>query len=90
MDARGDGGELPAGRERGRKAEGEERVRQRWSAYAANGHGGNVELRDLDASTFRFSLLRVFDPSTPTRDIDAAESHFKDALDSRRQGLNRN
>ncbi|NYF16006.1 hypothetical protein HDC37_000820 [Microbacterium sp. AK009] len=72
------------------KADGLESVRQRWSAYATNGHGGNVELRGLEPSSFRFSLLRVFDPSTPTRDIGAAESHFKDALDSRRHGLNRN
>lgn len=72
------------------KADGEETVRQRWHAYATNGHGGNAELRGLDPSSFRFSLLRVFDPATPTRDIDAAESHFKEALDSRRHGLNRN
>jgi hypothetical protein len=72
------------------KADGEESIRQRWSAYATNGHGGNVELRTLDPSSFRFSLLRVFDPAMPTRDIDTAESHFKDALDSRRHGLNRN
>lgn len=72
------------------KADGEENIRQRWSAYATNGHGGNVELRGLDPSTFRYSLLRVFDPSTPTSAIDASESHFKVALDSRRHGLNRN
>ncbi len=72
------------------KADGLENIRQRWSAYATNGHGGNVELRSLDPSTFRYSLLRVFDPATPTRDIDIAESHFKAALDSRRHGLNRN
>ncbi len=65
-------------------------IRQRWSAYATNGHGGNVELRGLDPTTFRFSLLRVFDPATPSRQIDAAESHFKHALDTRRHGLNRN
>lgn len=72
------------------KADGAESIRQRWSAYATNGHGGNVELRGLDPASFQFSLLRVFDPSTPTRDIDAAESHFKDALGTRRHGLNRN
>ncbi|GAA4382554.1 GIY-YIG nuclease family protein [Agromyces bauzanensis] len=72
------------------KADGAESVRQRWSAYAANGHGGNVELRGLDPSSFRYSLLRVFDPSTPTQVIDAAESHFKVVLDTRRHGLNRN
>lgn len=72
------------------KADGAENIRQRWDAYAANGHGGNVELRGLGPSTFQYSLLRVFDPSTPTSAIDAAESHFKVALDSRRHGLNRN
>lgn len=72
------------------KADGLESIRQRWSAYATNGHGGNVEPKGLDPSHFRFSLLRVFDPATPTRDIDIAESHFKMALDSRRHGLNRN
>lgn len=72
------------------KADGEENIRQRWGVYATNGHGGNIELRGLDPSSFRYSLLRVFDPSTPTSAIDASESHFKVALDSRRHGLNRN
>ncbi|WP_029291244.1 GIY-YIG nuclease family protein [Cellulomonas sp. HZM] len=72
------------------KADGAESIRQRWSAYAANGHGGNVELRGMDPATFRYSLLRVFDPATPTRVIDEAESHFKRALDTRTHGLNRN
>lgn len=71
------------------KADGEENVLQRWTAYATNGHGSNVELRNLDPTSFRFSLLRVFDPSTPQREINAAESHFKNALDSRNHGLNR-
>ncbi|SCC40456.1 GIY-YIG catalytic domain-containing protein [Arthrobacter sp. NIO-1057] len=72
------------------KADGSDSIRQRWSTYAANGHGANVELRGLDPENFRFSLLRVFDPSTPTRTIDKSESHFKIALDSRKHGLNRN
>lgn len=72
------------------KPDGAESIRQRWSAYAANGHGGNVELRGLDPSGFRFSLLRVFDPATPTSVIDRTESHFKLALDTRKHGLNRN
>lgn len=72
------------------KADGVENLLQRWAAYVANGYGGNVELRGLDPSNFRFSVLRVFDPATPTREINAAEGHFKHALDSRRHGLNRN
>lgn len=72
------------------KADGAENIFQRWAAYAGNGHGGNVELRNRDPSSFRLSVLRVFDPMTPTREVDADESHFKHALDSRRHGLNRN
>lgn len=72
------------------KADGAENISQRWGTYARGGHGGNVELRGLNPASFRYSLLRVFDPSTPTRAIDAAESHFKIALDSRIHGLNRN
>ena len=72
------------------KADGVETILQRWTAYATNGHGGNVELRNVDAATFRFSVLRVFDPATPSSAINAAESHFKHALDTRHHGLNRN
>lgn len=72
------------------KAEGAENILQRWAAYATNGHGGNVELRNLIPATFRLSVLRVFDPATPRPEVDAAERHFKHALDSRRHGLNRN
>lgn len=72
------------------KADGVGPIRQRWGAYAANGHGGNVELRGLDPTTFRYSTLRVFDPATPRLVIDETENHFKHALDTRKNGLNRN
>ncbi|AQP46817.1 hypothetical protein BW730_04010 [Tessaracoccus aquimaris] len=72
------------------KADGAESISQRWRAYAANGHGGNVELRGMDPTGFRYSVLRVFDPATPTKVVDAAETHFKRALDTRAHGLNRN
>jgi len=78
------------------KADGTERILGRWSAYAKDGHGGNVALRglaDLDtdhARYFRFSILRVFGPSVPAAEIDEAESHFKQALLTRLYGMNRN
>ncbi|OYN88464.1 GIY-YIG nuclease family protein [Parenemella sanctibonifatiensis] len=72
------------------KADGAESILQRWTAYAANGHGGNVLLKGLDASHFRYSILRVFDPTTPAEIINAAESHYKAALDTRTHGLNAN
>ena len=78
------------------KADGSENILGRWSTYARDGHGGNValqELADLDsrhARHFQFILLRVFGPSVPTAEVDAAEKHFKDALLTRKYGLNRN
>ncbi|MCP3425619.1 GIY-YIG nuclease family protein [Rothia sp. AR01] len=78
------------------KADGGERILGRWAAYARDGHGGNVamrELLDLDPAQPRrylFSLLHVYGPQATQAEIDAAESHFKDALLTRRFGLNRN
>ncbi|MBC7632748.1 GIY-YIG nuclease family protein [Aeromicrobium sp.] len=72
------------------KADGLENIRQRWNTYAVNGHGGNVELKTIHPNSLRYSLLRVFDPATPTSAINQAESHFKVALDTVRHGLNRN
>ncbi|MFJ2755771.1 GIY-YIG nuclease family protein [Nocardioides sp. NPDC087217] len=78
------------------KADGSERFLGRWTSYARDGHGGNVLLKELataDAThpqDYVFSILRVFDPTTPTAEVDAAESHFKAALLSRTHGYNRN
>lgn len=78
------------------KADGEERILGRWSAYARDGRGGNIALRELSdrnpehATHFRFSILRVFGPSVPSAEVDEAESHFKAALLTRHFGLNRN
>lgn len=78
------------------KADGGDNILGRWSAYARDGHGGNVALRNLagldsrHARHFQFSILRVFGPSVPTAEIDAAEAHFKRALLTREYGLNRN
>lgn len=78
------------------KADGSERILGRWTTYARDGHGGNVAMRELighDAtqpSHYLFSLLRVFGPQVPQSEVDAAEGHFKDALLTRRHGLNRN
>lgn len=78
------------------KADGSERILGRWTQYAANGHGGNIALRELSAADakharhFVFSLLRVFGPSTPMSEVDATESHFKRALLTRSYGMNRN
>jgi len=78
------------------KADGAQRILGRWTTYARDGHGGNVAFRELaavdraHAHHFQFSILRVFGPSVPTAEVDAAESHYKDALLSRLFGMNRN
>ena len=87
------------------KADGAERILGRWTSYAQDGHGGNIALRELAYSSasegpsptktqharyFVFSILRVFGPSSSSSEVDAAESHYKNALMTRRFGLNRN
>lgn len=87
------------------KADGADRILGRWTEYARDGHGGNVAFRELafhctdggtigsktgHARSYIFSLLRVFGPSTPSSEVNRAESHYKAALMTRTFGLNRN
>ena len=68
------------------KADGRERILGRWSAYARDGHGGDVALRALaghdpnHARNFVFSILRVFGPNAAPGEVDEAEAHYKRAL----------
>ena len=82
--------DLGDGRQYVGKADGDETLLQRWTAYATNGHGGNVELKKRDRKDFQFSVLRVLDPSTAGADVNAVESHYKTALGTRTHGLNKN
>ena len=50
----------------------------------------HLELDPAQPERYTFSLLRVFGSNTPQAQIDAAEKHYKDALMTRRFGLNRN
>lgn len=78
------------------KADGSQRILGRWTAYATDGHGGDIVLRKLidkdsrHARNFRFSLLEVFPPHAPQAEVDRAEVHYKNALLTRMFGLNRN
>jgi len=70
---------------------------QRWSAYAATGHGGNKELRALlkqegtkHAQFFQFTLLEVCDINSSDDYVISRETHWKKALLSREFGLNKN
>ena len=69
----------------------------RWSEYADNGHGGNVELKKLIAdeglqyaTNFRYSILEISDLHDSQDNILQRESHWKDILMSRTYGLNAN
>lgn len=78
------------------KADGAEGILGRWKAYAGDGHGGNVALKDLDEldlthrEHFVFSILRVFGPESPQKQILDSEAHYKAALLSRDFGYNKN
>jgi len=68
------------------KADGSEGILGRWRAYAGDGHGGNMALRELAGldpshrSHFVFSIRRVFGPEALKKDLNAAEAHCRDAL----------
>lgn len=78
-------------------ASGEGGIWARWTAYAATGHGGNVELKQLlqkegkeRAASFRFSILEIADIHESDEDILNRESHWKRVLLSREHGFNSN
>ncbi len=66
----------------------------RWRQYAANGHGGNVMLRDLLKSNdaypdaFRYSVLQVLPKTTTPTEVIRWENQYKKKLGSRATGLN--
>jgi hypothetical protein len=77
---------------------GEGGIWQRWCQYAACGHGGNVELKQIldaeggreRANHFRFSILEIADIHATSQEILSRESHWKEVLLTREHGLNAN
>lgn len=69
---------------------------QRWCEYAANSHGGNIELKSLVekdqgyACNFTFSVLQSLPSNITPREIVKIEGLYKDKLGSRAHGLNAN
>lgn len=71
-------------------AYGEQGIYGRWSNYAQNGHGGNLELKNIDPSNFVFSILEIV-PATMTADeVIEHENRWKEKLGTRQFGLNNN
>lgn len=62
----------------------------RWREYAASGHGGNVALKSRDPSDYQLSILETVGLSATLSDLATLEILWKDKLQSREMGLNRN
>lgn len=62
----------------------------RWQNYINDGHGGNVALKIRDLSDYQVSILEVAGSSCTVDDILEMEIRWKNKLQSREMGLNRN
>lgn len=62
----------------------------RWLAYARDGHGGNVGLKSRDPSDYQVSILEVAGSAITSDEVIAMETLWKQKLQSREMGLNRN
>lgn len=78
-------------------AYGDECIWHRWSEYAKNGHGGNVELKELLHENgedyrynFRYAILEICNMSLGNEHILSRENHWKEVLLTRKFGLNKN
>ena len=78
-------------------AYGDDCIWHRWSAYAAHGHGGNVELKELLSSNgenykynFKYSILEVCNMNLGSEYVIGRETHWKEVLQTRMFGLNKN
>lgn len=78
-------------------AYGDECIWQRWANYAKDGHGGNVELKELLKNNgaeykynFKYSILEVCNMNLGNEYIINRETHWKEVLLTRQFGLNKN
>lgn len=62
----------------------------RWQDYIKTGHGGNVKLKNRELSDYQVSILEVAGSSSTADDILRMEVLWKDKLQSREMGLNKN
>ncbi|MCX6302609.1 MAG: GIY-YIG nuclease family protein [Bacteroidia bacterium] len=78
-------------------AYGEDAFWSRWAQYASNGHGGNIDLKQIlsekeadYAKNFQFSILEIRAKTTSDDEIIKRESYWKDILMTRQFGYNQN
>jgi hypothetical protein len=72
------------------KADGSDGLLGRWLGYVASGHGGNVELKSREPSDYQVSILETAGSAASGKDILEMEIRWKQKLQSREMGLNRN
>jgi len=78
-------------------AYGEDCIWHRWVSYSQNGHGGNVELKELlkvngqeYKYNFKYSILEVCNMNLGNDYIIDRETYWKEVLLTRQFGLNKN
>jgi hypothetical protein len=71
-------------------ASGQEGFWHRWMEYVKTGHGGNVALKSHEKSDYQVSILEVAGSASNVDDILKMESKWKEKLQSREMGLNKN
>lgn len=78
-------------------AYGEDCIWQRWCNYAKNGHGGNIELKEILQNNgenyrynFKYSILEVCNMNLGNDYIIERENYWKEVLMTRNFGLNKN
>jgi hypothetical protein len=62
----------------------------RWVDYAVTGHGGNIALKSREPSDYQVSILEVAGSASGSEDILKMEAKWKEKLQSREMGLNKN
>ena len=75
-------------------AYGENMILGRWKNYIENGHGGNIELKQLSfehiKQNFRYLILDIFKATIDDNIIINRESWWKESLLTRKFGYNKN
>lgn len=75
-------------------AYGENMILGRWKSYAKTGHGGNIGLKPLDfehiKKNFMFSILDIYKSTTDDSIIIERENWWKEILQCRSFGYNKN
>jgi hypothetical protein len=71
-------------------ASGEDGFWGRWQSYVQTGHGGNEGLKTRDPSDYQVSILEIAGSNLTPDEIRQLEQRWKQKLQSREMGLNRN